>query len=228
MTLWRAYKVDCSSFFMVARNSSKQDIVFAYISLLYPAYKDFIGIIPSSILAFLHFILVSIAEIIFLFYGIHEKFYKGCCVWNVSLLHPVRKDFTSIMSSSNPGFFAFYIGIHCRNFLFSCYSLTVHIRYCVWNVFLFHPARKDFIGIISSSISAFLHFILVSIAKNFYFHVKHKQFHIGSCVWNVSLNHQARKDFIGIIPSSILAFLHFILVSIAEIFFFMVFMNNST
>ena len=58
--------------FIAAMNSSKQDIVFAYISLLHPAHNDFIGIIPSSILAFLHFILVSIAEIIFHFNESHE------------------------------------------------------------------------------------------------------------------------------------------------------------
>ena len=145
--------------------------MFAYnISLLHPAHNDFIGIIPSSILAFLHFILVSIAEIIFYFQGIHEQF---------------------------------------------------HIGYCVWNVSLLYVACKDFIGIIPSSILAFLHFILVSITVIiFHFHGSHEQFHIGYCVWNVSLLHLARKDLIGIIPSSILAFLHFTLMSIAEIIFY--------
>ena len=81
------------------------------------------------------------------------------------------------------------------------------------------PTRyKDFIGIIPSSIPAFLYFILVSITEIiFHFHGSHEQFHTGCCVWNVFLLHPARKDFIGIIPSSIPAFLHFILMSIAEI-----------
>ena len=145
--------------------------MFAYnISFLHLTHNGFIGIIPSSILAFLHFILVSIAEIIFNFQGIHEQFHLGYCVWNVSLLH---------------------------------------------------LARKDFIGIIPSSILAFLYFILVSITEIiFYFHGSHEQFHKGYCVWNVSLLHLARKDLLGIIPSSIPAFLHFILMSIAEIIFY--------
>ena len=42
----------------------------------------------------------------------------------------------------------------------------------------------------------------------FYFQGIHEQFHIGYCVWNVSLLHPAHKDFIGIIPSTIPAFLH--------------------
>ena len=119
-------------------NNSKEDILFVYnISLLHLTHKDFIGIIPSSIPAFLHFILVSITEIIFHFHGSHEQFPIGHCVWNLSLLH---------------------------------------------------PARKDFIGIIASSILAFLHFLLVSITETvFHFHGSHKQFHIGYCVWNISL-----------------------------------------
>ena len=140
------------------------------ISLLHLACKDFIGIIPLSVLAFLHFILGSIAEILFYFQCIHEQ---------------------------------------------------LHIGYCVWKVSLLYPAHKDFIGIIPSSIPAFLYFILVSITEIiFHFHGSHEQFHIGYCVWNVSLLHLACKDFIGIIPPSILAFLHFILGSIAEIFLF--------
>ena len=103
----------------------------------------------SSILAFLHFRLVSIVEIIFYFHGIHEQF---------------------------------------------------HIGYCVWNISILNPARKDFLGIIPSSILAFLHFILVSIAEIiFHFHGSHEQFHTGCCVWNVSLLHPAHKDFTGII-----------------------------
>ena len=89
-----------------------------------------------------------------------------------------------------------------------------HIGYCVWNVSLLHPAHKDFIGIIPSSIPAFLHFILVSIAEIFYFYGIHEQFQLGCCVWNVSLLHPPRQVFIGIIPSPILGFLDFILVSI--------------
>ena len=113
------------------------------VSLHHPAHKGFIGLIPSSILDFLHFMLASIAKIIFQFHGSHEQFPIG---------------------------------------------------YCVWNVFLLHPAHKDFIGLIHSSISAFLHFILASIAKIiFHFHGSHEQFHIGYCVWNISLLHQARK-----------------------------------
>ena len=116
--------------------------MFAYnISLLHPAHNDFIGIIPSSILAFFHFVLVSIAEIIFYFQGIHEQF---------------------------------------------------HIGYCVWNVSLLHPAHKDFIGIIPFSIPPLLDFILVSITEIiFHFHGSHEQFHIGYCVWDVSLLHLA-------------------------------------
>ena len=81
-------------------NSSKQDVVFSYISLLYAAHNDFIGIIPSSILAFLHFILVSIAEIIFHFHGSHEQFHIGHCVWNVSLVHQAGKYFIGLLPSS--------------------------------------------------------------------------------------------------------------------------------
>ena len=88
-----------------------------------------------------------------------------------------------------------------------------HIGYCVWNVSLLHPAHKDFIAIIPSSIPAFLHFILVSIAEIFHFYGTHEQFQIGCCVWNVSLLHPTGKVFISIIPSPILAFLDFILVS---------------
>ena len=84
--------------------------MFAYnISLLHPAHNDFIGIIPSSILAFFHFVLVSIAEIIFYFQGIHEQFHIGYCVWSVSLLHPAHKDFIGIITSSIPAFFYFIL-----------------------------------------------------------------------------------------------------------------------
>ena len=148
---------------MGVMNSSIQDSVWTN-SLLHLACKDIIGIIPSSIPALLHFILVSVAEIIFYFHGIHEQFHIGCCVWNVSLLD---------------------------------------------------LAHKVFIGIIPFSIPAFFLFILVSIAEIiFYFHGIHEHFHIGCCVWNVSFLHLARKDFMGIIPSSILAFLDFIVASI--------------
>ena len=161
-------------------NSSKQVLCLHIIfSLLHLAHNDFIGIIASSILTFLHFILVSIVEIIYYFQGIQEQFHIGHCGWNVSLLHP------------------------------TC---------------------KDFIGIIPSSIPAFLYFILVSITEIiFHFHGSHDQFHIGYFVWKVSLLHLARKDLIGIIPSSIQAFLHFILTPLQKLFFiFKVFMNSST
>ena len=162
---YSVYNSENCFFFIVAMNSFKQDILFVYnISPLHLACKDFKGIIPSSIPAFSHFILVSIAEIVFHFYGSHEQFHMGCCVWNFSLHHPAHKDFIGIIPSSIPAFFAFYTGVHCR--------------------------------------------------KYFYLHGSHEQFHIGYCVWIVSLLHLARKDFIGLIPFFILAFLHFILVSI--------------
>ena len=75
-------------------------------------------------------------------------------------------------------------------------------------------AHKDFIGIITSSIAAFLHFLLVAIVEIFYFYGIQEQFQIGCCVSNVSLLHPTRNVFISIIPSPILAFLDFILVSI--------------
>ena len=191
------------------------------VSLLHPACKDFIGIIPSSILAFLHFILVSIAQIIFHFHGSHEQFYIGYCVWNVSLLQPARKDLIGIIPSSILAFLHFILmSITEIIFHFQGIHEQFHIGYCVWNVSLLHPACKDFIGIIPSSILVFLHFMLVSIAEIiFRSHGSHEQFDIGYCVWNVSLLQPARKDLIGIIPSSILAFLHFILMSITEIIF---------
>ena len=92
--------------------------------------------------------------------------------------------------------------------------------YCVWNVSLHHLARKDFIGLIPSSIPAFLHLILASIVVIiFHFHGSHEQFHIVYCVLNVSLLHPAKKGFIGLILSSIPGFLYFILASIAKIIF---------
>ena len=115
----------------------------------------------------------------------------------------------------HPSFFAFHTGGRCKGiFYFHGSHEQFHIGYCVWNASLLHPAHKDFIGIILSSILAFLHFILVSIAGIFYFHGIHEQFHIGCCVWNVSLLHLPCKIFIDIILSPILAFLDFILVSI--------------
>ena len=196
--------------------------MFGYnISLLHPAHNDFIGIIPSSILAFLHFIPVSIAEIIFHFQGIHEQFHIGCCVWNVSLLHLACKDFIGIIPSSIPTFL-YFILVSLTEIIFQFHASheQFHIGYCVWNVSLLHRVQKGLIGIISSSIPAFLHFLLMSITEIiFYFQGIHEQFHIEYCVWNVSLLHLACKDFIGIIPSSILASLHFIFVSIAEITF---------
>ena len=80
--------------------------MFAYISLLHAAHNDFIGIIPSSIPAFLDFILVSIAEIIFYFHGIHEQVRTGYCVLNVSLLRP---DFLGIIPTSILAFLHFIL-----------------------------------------------------------------------------------------------------------------------
>ena len=204
-------------------NSSKQVLCLHIIfSLLHLAHNDFIGIIASSILTFLHFILVSIVEIIYYFQGIQEQFHIGHCGWNVSLLHPTCKDFIGIIPSSILPFF-YFILVSITEIIFHFHGSheQFHIGYCVWDVSLLHLAWKDFIGIIPSSIPAFLHFILMSIAEIiFYFQGIHEQFHIGYCVWNVSLLHPAHKDFIGIIPSSIPAFLHFILVSVAEIFYF--------
>ena len=173
------------------------------VSLLHLACKDFIGIIPSSIPAFLDFILVSIAEIIFYFHGIHEQVHTGYCVLNVSLLHPARRDFLGIPSSILA--FLHFILVSIAEIIFHFHGSHEQflMGYCVWNVSLLYPARKDFIGIIPSSISAFLHFVLVSIAEIFYFYGIHEQVQIGCCVWNGSLLHPTRKVFIGIIPSPI-------------------------
>ena len=191
------------------------------LSFLHPTRKDFKSIIPSSISAFVYFILVSITEIIFNFHGSHEQLYIGCCVWNVFLLHP-RKDLIDIIPFSTPAFLHFIVmSIAEIVFYFQGSHEQFHIGYCVWNVSLLQPAHKDFIDIIPSSIPAFLHFVLVSIAEIvFYCQDIHEQFHLGYCVLNISLLHVAHKDLIGIIPSSIPAFLHFILESIAEIFCF--------
>ena len=202
--------------FIVVMYSSKQDIVFAYISLLHPAHNDFIGFIPSSILAFLHFILVSIAEIIFHFNGSHEQFHIGHYVRNVSLLHTAYKDFTGLIPSSISALLHFILkSITEMIFHFHGSHEIFHIGCCVWSVSLLHLGRKDFIGIIPSSLPVSLHFILESIAEIiFYFHVIHEQFHIGCFIWIASLLHPARKVLICIIPSPTLAFLDFILVFI--------------
>ena len=184
------------------------------LSFLHPTRKDFKSIIPSSISAFVYFILVSITEIIFNFHGSHEQLYIGCCVWNVFLLHP-RKDLIDIIPFSAPAFLHFIVmSIAEIVFYFQGSHEQFHIGYCVWNVSLLQPAHKDLIGIIPSSIPAFLHFILESIAEIFCFYGIHQQFQIGCCVWNVTLLHPTREDFIGIIPFPVLVFLDFILVSI--------------
>ena len=77
--------------------------------------------------------------------------------------------------------------------------------------------EKIWEGTIRSSIPDFLYFILVSItAIIFDFHGSHEQFHIGYCVWNVSLLHLSRKAFIGIILYPILTLLDFIMISISH------------
>ena len=100
--------------------SSKEDILFAYtIFLLYPSHKDFIGIAPSSISNFLHFLLVSITEVIFDFAGSHEQFTIGYGVWNVTLLHPAHKHFMGIIPSSIPAFrISYWCPLHKLLFLF--------------------------------------------------------------------------------------------------------------
>ena len=203
-------------------NSSKQDVVFSYISLLYAAHNDFIGIIPSSILAFLHFILVSIAEIIFHFHGSHEQFHIGHCVWNVSLVHQAGKYFIGLLPSSMSALLHFIL-VFITEIIFHFHGghEQFHKGYCVWNISLLPPACKSFRGIIPSSIPTFLHFILVYIIEIiFYFHGIHEQFHIWYCVWNVSLLPSTCTEFIGIIPSSTPAFFHFILVSIVVRIYF--------
>ena len=174
------------------------------------------GLIPSFTLPFFHFILVFTEEIIFHFHG-NEQIYTGYCVWNVFLHQPPHKGFIGLIPSSIPAILYFIHAVivsHCHGS-----HEQFHIGYCVWNVTLLHPARKDFISLISPSILAFLHFILVSIAEIiFHFH-GNEQFHMGYCVWNASHHHPVHKDFIGFIPSSIPAFLHFLLASIAKIIF---------
>ena len=77
--------------------------------------------------------------------------------------------------------------------------------------------EKIWEGIIRSSIPDFLYFILVSItAIIFDFHGIHEQFHIGYCVWNISLLHLTRKAFIGIILYPILTLLDFKMISISH------------
>ena len=182
--------------------------------LLHPR-KDLIDIIPFSTPAFLHFIVMSIAEIVFYCQGSHEQFHIGYCVWNVSLLHPAHKDFIDIIPSSILAFLHFIL-VSIAEIVFYCQGIheQFHLGYCVLNISLLHLAHKDLIGIIPSSIPAFLHFILESIAEIFCFYGIHQQFQIGCCVWNVTLLHPTHEDFIGIIPFPILVFLDFILVSI--------------
>ena len=132
--------------------------------------KDFIGIIPSSILPFLHFMLLFIAKIIFPFHGIHEQFHIGYCVWNVSLLNPARKDAISIIQSSLLAFLH-YILVSIAEIYFRSIQKKLHMGYRVLNVSLLHPAHKDFIGIIPSTIPDFMGIILVFI---FHFHGSHK------------------------------------------------------
>ena len=187
------------------------------VSLHHPAPKDFIGIIPSSIPVFLHFMLASIAEIVFHFNCSHEQFHIGYCVWIASLLHLARKDFIGLIPSFILVLLHFIL-VSIAEIIFHFHgNEQFHVGYCVWNVSLHHLARKGFIGPIPSSISAFLYFIHAVII--FHFHSSHEQFHIGYCFWNISLLHSTHKDFISLIPSSILAFLHFMSVSIAEIIF---------
>ena len=165
-------------------NSSKQDILFVYnIFVPHLAQKDFMGIIPSSIPALTHFILVSTAKI-YHFHGSHQQFHIGYCVWNVSLLHLVHKDFMGITPSSIPVFLHFILAfIAVINFHFHGSYEQFRIGYCVWNVSLLHPTDKYFVGIIPSFILAFLHFILASIAEIiFHFHGSHEQFHIRYCL----------------------------------------------
>ena len=135
---------------------------------------------------------------------------------------PVFKDLVGNIPSSIPDFL-YLILVSITEIIFDFHGSheQFHIRYCVWNFSLLHPARKDFIGIIPSSVPTFLHFILLSIAEIiFYFQGIHEQSHIGYCIWNLSLLHPVRKGFVDIIPSFIPAVLYFILVSITEFFFF--------
>ena len=136
----------------------------------------------------------------------------GYCVWNVSLHHLARKGFKGLVPSSILAFLHFMHAVII--FPFHGSHEQFHIGYCNWNVSLLYLARKDFVSLIPSSILAFLHFILVSITEIiFHFH-GNEQFYVKYYVWNISLHHPSRKDFIGLIPSSIPVFSDFILVSI--------------
>ena len=80
-------------------------------------------------------------------------------------------------------------------FHFHCSHEQFQIGYCIWIVSFLHPAPKDFIGIILSSIPAFSDFILVSIL---HCHGSHKKFDVGYTVMKYVLcfqylNH-ARSD----------------------------------
>ena len=133
-------------------NAHYEDIVFACnISLIYPAHNNFIGIIATSILAFLHFILASIVEIIFHFHGSHEEFHVGYCAWNVLLLPPTRKDFKGIIPSCILAFLHFILVFLAENiFHFHGIHEQFHKGYCLWNVSLFHLTQRGFISIIPS------------------------------------------------------------------------------
>ena len=136
---------------------------FWNISLLPPAFENFIGIIASSIPTFLHFILVSIIEIIFYFHGIHEQFHIGYCVWYVSLFNPARQDFIGIIPFSIPIFLHFILVSIAETVYFHGIHGQYHIGCLVWNVSLLQSARKVFLEIIPFPILVFLDFLLVSI-----------------------------------------------------------------
>ena len=89
--------------------SSINDIVFG----MYPSSTQLVrtlqALCPPQIPASLHFILVSIAEIIFHFHVIHEQLHLRYCVWNVSLLDPVRKVFIAIIPSPILAFLDFIL-----------------------------------------------------------------------------------------------------------------------
>ena len=142
----------------------------------------------------------------------------------IFFLHPSRQDFIRLFSALSQGFYISYwkwfISIEEISFHIDCSHEQFRMVYSVWNFSLHHPLHKDFIGIIPSSISGFLCFILVSIAEIiFHSHGIHEMFHIEHCFCNVSLPHLVSKGFIGLILPSIPAFLHFILLSNAEIIF---------
>ena len=111
-------------------------------------WKDFIGIIPSSIPAFLHFILASITKIIFHIHVSHEQVHIGYFVWNVSLLYPAWKDFKGIIPSFILAFLLMFIAEIIL--YFQRIHEQFHIGFCVWKVCLLHPARKEMIGSIPS------------------------------------------------------------------------------